>query len=138
PLGQAQQPSAVQWQQCTALMEALIAHYGWKGRNVVRAHREESQTACPGNVVMGLLNQYRTPVAPPDTSVKGTYRTTLRVMLRQAPQRQAKNIVRVLPGGQKVEVGALVQGEAVQGDSRWAWLSSGEGFIHFPHLEKVA
>jgi hypothetical protein len=120
----------------------LIADYGWPGRKAILGHREEGTSECPGDILMDLLLDYRrgSPVASvePDTSFAGYYTPRWRAILRQAPVMDPRNVVRMLPPGERIGIGAVVRGQRINGDDRWGWVASGEGFVHFQSLKQAS
>ncbi len=144
PIGGAQAPTPAQWRACTDLFDALIARYGWPGRQVILGHREwprsdgKPQKPCPGPILFRMLQAWRGQL-PALATYRVAYDGT---RVRQGAGQQypvALNGTAVLPRGREIRVDAIVEGTAPAGsaDRRWAHLANAIGFVHLSLVERV-
>jgi hypothetical protein len=83
------------------------------------------------------------PPPPPPEAQQYIVTPSNGVKIRQAPNTAAQTVA-MLPRGERVRVGKVLTKadkadceEVVEGDSRWAWLADGRGFVYFRYLTKV-
>lgn len=145
PLGVGQTPASIQWRRTTELFTALGVDYGYSARQQTRGHtewpkfdgqgRQVPNSACPGDILMGLLRQWRTRAVYRVRAADG-------LNVRQGPSSDFPRAIidgqpRVYPFGHVFDIDKIVEGEAVRGDPRWGHLSNGEGFVSLAWAEEV-
>ena len=136
PLGGTQDATAPQWRATCLLFESIILAYELPGRSAIKAHSEWKPTACPGPRLLPRLKAWRAGELHTPTFYRIRPDVPL-ANIRQGPGRTfpvALDGRAVLYPRDTVDADAIVEGEAIAGERRWAHLRTGVGFIHMSLL----
>ncbi len=135
PLGGMQDATAPQWAATQRLFDALLGEYSINSRSRVYGHQEWSATSCPGPNLMNRLFLYRAGKIPQGES------QYFQVVYDELNVRQGPGlgypIADVMPPGAIFRASAIVQGQTIGGDNRWAHRADGMGFGHMSLLMPV-
>lgn len=133
PLGGQQDATAPQWAATERLMDGLIDEFAMAGRRQARGHQEWSDTACPGRL-MPRVRLFR------DNQLFDPPKRFL-IVFDEANVRQGPGlgfpIAAVMQPGEVLEANALVLGENIGGETRWAHRVDGLGFVHMSLLRLI-
>lgn len=132
PLGGQQDATEEQWESACAVFEAIIIGYRLSGRGVILGHKEWSPTQCPGAPLMARLEAWRNGM-PRDGGMFRILSSVAAANVREGPARSFPVALAgkaMLYPGDTVDADAIVVGENIGGDNRWAHLRSGIGFVH--------
>jgi hypothetical protein len=138
PIGKLQQPTSLQWQSATQLLDAIRLDYGFPRANV-KGHLECGKSECPGVVLMPMLRQWRANITTSPQPQVTQYKVKLGGgTLRSAPQRNMTTVVRNVPIGTPLNIIGTVTGESVQGDVVWMVIKGTPAmYIHSSAVEKI-
>jgi N-acetylmuramoyl-L-alanine amidase len=142
PIGGTQDAAPAQWEATTTLFEALIGEYLLSDRQAVKGHLEWSATQCPGVLLMHRLRAWRSEESD-EPYTGGVLRIRNDVgwaNVREGPGRDfpiALDAQAVMLPGDVVYADAIVSGEAIGAEARWAHRSDGVGFVHFSLIEPL-
>lgn len=139
PLGGTQDTKARQWERTVQLLEALADTYRFP-RSAVRGHKEWSATACPGPRLMPRLIAWREDRPAPDGGFFRIRRDVAQANVRQGPGTRfpiALDGKAVMWPGDTLDADAVVVGDVVGSEPRWAHRRDGVGFVHWSLLEAV-
>lgn len=148
--------TAAQWETGKRLNDALAKHFGFTRKSFF-GHREWAPNVCPGDYIFPRLVAFRNEplVVPPITDptlpvVKKNayYKVTSLAGLKVRTSYSSKSKQAVLngvplvypydpEGKNPLEIGAIVYGENIGGNDKWAWLRNGQGFMSMYYLDFV-
>jgi hypothetical protein len=142
PIGGTQDATTAMWSATTRLFDALIKRYTLPGRHVVKGHQEWKATACPGPLLMSRLEAWRTAeLGVPFSSGIFRVRDDIGVAnVREGPSRTfpvALHGQAIMWPGDFLSADAVVEGERIGDEARWAYRSDGLGFVHLSLLTSV-
>ena len=133
PIGGAQRPTRRQWDATAALFEALIEDYELDGRSAVKAHREWTDTECPGPVLIQRLQAWRGDAGRSSGGFFRVRRGVSAARVRTGPGRSfpvaLDGKARMWPGD-LLDADGVVNGEPIAGDRRWVHRRDGLGYVH--------
>lgn len=135
PIGDDQRPTPEQWESACNLFEALANYLGYQAKAATFGHKEWASSACPGPVLMPMLEQWRTEpqlikryeVVIADSNCREGPGLTFPIALNGTAVYQ--------PGHQFS--GRVVQGQTVGGVSEWVHRDDGIGFVNKGLLKEV-
>lgn len=137
PIGGAQDATPAQWEATCALFEAILITYKLASRSAIKGHCEWSSTLCPGQPLLARLKAWRQGELP----TGGMYRIRGDVAaanVREGPGRSfpiALDGKALLYPGDTFDADAIIEGEAIGTNNRWAHWRTGIGFVHTSLLE---
>jgi hypothetical protein len=129
PIGGKQKPEYIQWQRTKQLFDALMIDYGVLRQNV-KGHKEVGSSACPGPVLMDLLQQWR------NIPASVAYKTLYVSVLRSTTRRGFDTIVRTVPVNTRLNITGQLTGESVNGNAIWHQTDEGL-FVHSSAIKRV-
>lgn len=141
PLGGMQRPTRQQWDATLSLFHAIMEEYGLRERTTVKAHLEWAATECPGPVLTQRLREWReSPSEPSTAAIFRIKRSVSAARVRTQPTRSAPIALdgraRMYPGDVLV-ADRIVEGEAIDGEHRWAHRQDGLGYVHLSLLSAM-
>lgn len=130
PIGDWQRPTDKQWESATKLFRALADDHDFSAQSNTFGHNEWSSSACPGPVLIPMLEAWRTqPVLK-----------RYRIQFDDAKCRQGPGVnfpvAVVFNKGHEFD-GKVVRGQSIAGNPIWFWRSDGIGFIHSSLCKEV-
>lgn len=132
PIGDWQRPTDKQWESATKLFQALADDHGFNARSETFGHNEWSSSACPGPVLIPMLEAWRTEFVP----VLKRYRIKYNdAKCRQGPGLNFP-VAATFQAGHEFD-GKIVIGQSINGNNIWYWRADGRGMIHSSLCEEV-
>lgn len=130
PIGDWQRPTDKQWESATKLFQALADDHKFNAQSNTFGHNEWSSSACPGPVLIPMLEAWRTQ------PVLKRYRIQFDdAKCRQGPS-LSFSIAATFESGHEFD-GKRVVGQSLSGNARWLWRADGLGFIHSSLCKEV-
>lgn len=132
PLGGDQDTTTAQWNAATRLCDVLLDQYKMGGRQLVRGHQEWSENQCPGPNIMRRLRAWRETL-PSHQRFAVAYDVA---NVRRAPSVEA-SVALTMQAGEVLDADAIVTGQSIAGEARWAHRADGLGFVHLSLLRRI-
>jgi hypothetical protein len=130
-------PSGAVWENAKAVMGGLCKRFGKSPEQAISFHRDYSTKTCPGTAVTKpwVFAEVNAWLNPPRKLTPFVVSSPIGTNIHQGPALHFP--VAGYMGDRLPFEGIIVPGELFEGDTRWVWVSTGQGFVPFKRAKKV-